>query len=262
MRERIQLFGTKTVDDMPRSMQLNGNRHPLSLLLESSDDIAYRTWDIEDAIVKKAIAYQQIAGKFQETIEEPSACDSQISRAAIMHMTRLFDLHAEELRKNARKADLTAIQRWNQYMQQVMMYDAVQSFVCHYHELMSGSFHGDLFDGTASGLIIHAISQLCEKWIYSSSIKTIPELRGRRIIHSLLDQFMPAAILFDTSEPSSFIDRRIIDTVSGFYKSMYQIESAAQSERDRLYLRILMITDFISGMTDNYAKRLYQELFT
>ncbi|MBQ2023306.1 MAG: hypothetical protein II213_06270, partial [Lachnospiraceae bacterium] len=30
---------------------------------------------------------------------------------------------------------------------------------------------------------------------------------------------------------------------------------------DKLYLRILMITDFISGMTDNYVKRLYQELF-
>ena len=27
-----------------------------------------------------------------------------------------------------------------------------------------------------------------------------------------------------------------------------------------LYLRFLMVTDFISGMTDSYAKNLYQEL--
>ena len=29
-----------------------------------------------------------------------------------------------------------------------------------------------------------------------------------------------------------------------------------------MYLRILMITDYISGMTDNYAKKLYQDLFS
>ena len=27
-----------------------------------------------------------------------------------------------------------------------------------------------------------------------------------------------------------------------------------------LYLRLLLVTDFISGMTDSYAKNLYQEL--
>ena len=52
-----------------------------------------------------------------------------------------------------------------------------------------------------------------------------------------------------------------IDKVSDFYKSMYHSESQGKNSRDKLYLRILMITDFISGMTDSYAKRMYQELF-
>ena len=72
---------------------------------------------------------------------------------------------------------------------------------------------------------------------------------------------MPAAILFDTDEPATFIDRRTIDTVSDFYKSMYYSESVGKNDGDRLYLRMLMITDYISGMTDNYAKRLYQDLY-
>ena len=29
---------------------------------------------------------------------------------------------------------------------------------------------------------------------------------------------------------------------------------------EKLYLRILLVTDYICGMTDSYAKRLYQEL--
>ena len=107
------------------------------------------------------------------------------------------------------------------------------------------------------------------KWILSSenkkkknqSEKARTELFGRRVIDSLLSQFMPAALVYDTQETVSFIERRTIDTVSEFYKSMYRSESAGKSEEEKLYLRILMITDFISGMTDNYAKRLYQELF-
>ncbi|MCR5222288.1 MAG: hypothetical protein K6D90_05450, partial [Lachnospiraceae bacterium] len=29
---------------------------------------------------------------------------------------------------------------------------------------------------------------------------------------------------------------------------------------ERLYLRILMVTDYISGMTDGFAARLYEEI--
>ena len=42
---------------------------------------------------------------------------------------------------------------------------------------------------------------------------------------------------------------------------MYHGEAAGRSEGHRLYLRMLMVTDYISGMTDNYARRLYRELF-
>ena len=141
-----------------------------------------------------------------------------------------------------------------------MIEEAGESFVRHYTQLLDGTFTGDLFDGTFSGYLIEAISGLCEKHIYTSSVKTKTELFGRRVIHSLLDQFLPAALLYDTDEKMSFIERRTMDTVSGFYKSMYHAQSQTASREDKLYLRILMITDFISGMTDNYAKRLYREL--
>ena len=73
---------------------------------------------------------------------------------------------------------------------------------------------------------------------------------------------MPAAILYDTGYKMSFIEKRTIDTVSNFYKSMYHDEAQGKTEQERMYLRILMITDYISGMTDNYAKKLYQDLFS
>ena len=44
------------------------------------------------------------------------------------------------------------------------------------------------------------------------------------------------------------------------YKKAYVRQSEGKDMVEKLYLRILLVTDYICGMTDSYAKRLYQEL--
>lgn len=243
-------------EDISQRLGLNGSRHPMSYLLEAADDIAYRTSDLEDAVVKKVITFQQIVAAFQRFSNE-STVDPSVRR----HMEMLEQYYREEIERGNRKPELTAVQRWSHYIQNVMIHDAVEAFLVSYDLLMAGAMEGDLFDNTPSADIIRAIAAVSEELIYTSSIKTVPELFGRRVINSLLDQFVPAAILYDSREPLSFIQRRTMDTISVFYKSMYQQSSQGKSEGEKLYLRLLMITDYISGMTDSYAKRLYQELF-
>ncbi|MBR5268465.1 MAG: dNTP triphosphohydrolase, partial [Lachnospiraceae bacterium] len=248
-------------DQLNVNTGMNGTRHPLSFFLEAADDIAYRTSDVEDSLVKKVTGISQMFDCLDQYLagmdSEPADMRLQVASC----IQKLRDLYQNEIDKKTRKPELAAVQRWNQYLQEIMIRDASDSFVRNYQPIMEGCFHGDLFKKTCSGHIINAIAVLSEKWIYTSSLKIKTELYGRRVIDSLLTQFMPAAIKFDTNENMTFIECRIIDTVSDFYKSMYRTESEGKSEADKLYLRILMITDFISGMTDNYAKRLYQELF-
>lgn len=241
------------------AMGLNGSRHPLSFLLEAADDIAYRTSDLEDAMVKKVISYQQITGIFKNR-QSAGAHQKDYDMDSYTCMSRLSQFYREAIDNKIRNPELTAVQRWSQYIQKIMIEEAGESFVKHYDALMNGDFYGDLFDDTFSGYLIMAISELSEKYIYTSSVKTKTELFGRRVIHSLLDQFLPAVLLYDTDEKMTFIQRRTVDTVSNFYKSMYHEQSKGKPDADRLYLRMIMITDFISGMTDNYAKRLYREL--
>ena len=250
----------KLFEEINNKTGMNGSRHPLSYLLEAADDIAYRTSDLEDAMVKKVISFEQIMETFEQcgrNLEENQENKQEVCQC----VEKLAEMYREEVAKNTRKPGLTAVQRWNQFMQGIMIRDAGETFVKEYELIMQGHFSGDLFNDTVSGHIISAISDLSEEKIYTSSVKTRRELFGRRVIDSLLSQFMPAAVGYDTKEKINFIDRRIIDTVSEFYKSMYRHESVGKSEEEKLYLRILMITDYISGMTDNYAKRLYQELF-
>ena len=243
-------------NDLSSTLGLEGARHPLSYLLEAADDIAYRTSDLEDAVVKKVITYQQITAAFRRFQQE-----KEVDASVRHHMDMLEQYYRQEVSRENRKPELTAVQRWSKYIQDVMIQDAVDMFLEHYEHLMAGTMEGDLFDGTASGEVICAIAAVSEDLIYTSSIKTVPELFGRRVINSLLDLFVPAAILYDSGEPLSFIQRSTMDNISTFYKSMYQQESKGKSEGEKLYLRLLLITDYISGMTDSYAKRLYQELF-
>ena len=52
----------------------------------------------------------------------------------------------------------------------------------------------------------------------------------------------------------------IVVQVSDNYKSAYHHQAKGKSEGEKLYLRLLLVTDYVCGMTDSYAKRLYQEM--
>ena len=81
-----------------------------------------------------------------------------------------------------------------------------------------------------------------------------------RILTYLLDRLVPAAVYYDTDIKLRPIDSRMISFVSENYKKIYHIYSQGKSEDEKLYLRLLLVTDYVCGMTDSYAKRLYQEL--
>ena len=56
------------------------------------------------------------------------------------------------------------------------------------------------------------------------------------------------------------IEKRLVSFISENYKTAYHNQAKGKSEVEKLYLRLLLVTDYICGMTDSYAKRLYQEL--
>ena len=56
------------------------------------------------------------------------------------------------------------------------------------------------------------------------------------------------------------IEKRLVSFISENYKSAYHKQAEGKDEAEKLYLRLLLVTDYICGMTDSYATRLYQEL--
>ena len=76
----------------------------------------------------------------------------------------------------------------------------------------------------------------------------------------LLEKFMDAAIYYDTERKLNSVQEKMMALISDNYKAIYQIYSKDKDEVEKLYLRLLLVTDSICGMTDSYAKSLYQEL--
>ena len=81
--------------------------------------------------------------------------------------------------------------------------------------------------------------------IYRSKTVTDVELSGYKIMETLMEAFVDAAV-----HPTTFHSRQLIRRVS----SQYDIQS------ESLETRIMAVLDYISGMTDVYALDIYQKI--
>ena len=100
------------------------------------------------------------------------------------------------------------------------------------------------------------------KFVYCNHSIIKLELAAQTIIYSLLDKFIPAVLEFEEKKKGycqSKAEIRLTNLISENYKESYRRHKTGDEATD-LYLRFLLVTDFISGMTDTYAKDLYQAL--
>lgn len=56
------------------------------------------------------------------------------------------------------------------------------------------------------------------------------------------------------------VQKKLVSLISDNYKMIYSMCARDRDDEERLYLRLLLVTDYICGMTDTFAKDMYQEL--
>lgn len=233
-------------------------RHPLTFVLEAADDIAYMTSDIEDSIVKNILSYDlflncliQYGDNF--LLNE----DKEIYKDLINYLKKSY---TESLNYDESKPGLCAVQKWTSRVKNILIEYATKGFSHNYHEIMEGNFKNDLFYNSFAERFNNILSEITENYIFKDKEKIKIELSGTVIIQFLLDKFINASIYFDSDTENSLINKKTMEIFSKFYKGGYFYNSKNKNEIEKLYLRFLMVTDCISGMTDSYAKKLYKEL--
>lgn len=242
--------------EIQKSTGTHGCRNPMTYILEAADDIAYRTADIEDAVKKGCITYGMLDRELQ-----------RLNRQSSLQAVQYFDPWEElkhqynkALTRDYRNPEFYAVQNWNTNVQNYLIKCATRGFIRHYDEIMNGTYEQDLFFGTYAEGLMKLLGDVAYKNAFVSEPIYKLEIAAGHMLEFLLDKFVKATIYFDTGKELGTIDEKVVTLISENYVQRYYMDAAGKSEEEKLYLRILLVTDLVCGMTDSYAQSLYQEL--
>lgn len=234
------------------------HRHPLTFMLEAADDIAYATADLEDAFKKRLFTLDNFISYFKKAIDQTKIKE----HGSPEYYSNIL---IEDLcNRRTKEKDSSAFKGWLNYTRRWLMYVAVYRFSYNYKEIMNGSYCGDLFEATNHSITIKILKDAMKEFAYDTPDILKLELSAQTILSFLLENFVHAVLYYDCQDGTkehapSKADKKYISIFSDNFKRDYE-KAKTGDERFDLYLRLLMVTDYISGMTDSYARTLYREL--
>ena len=257
--------------NIENSLELNGNRHPLTYLLEAADDIAYKTADIEDSVEKGNISYYELIKELEKRCTESillkypfleeKDLEEKVMESQYGRLISVLKHKYEKAVKNGyQKPEIYAVQNWVVSIQGSLIFAASDNFINHYDEIMEGTYKYDLFHDTAVENLMYDLGDIAYKYSFTSKPIFKLEVAAQTILEFLLEKFVTSIIYYDTKEKISSLNERMVALISKDYMRIYKKESEGKSEKEKLYLRLMLVTDYVCGMTDSFAKDLYQEL--
>ena len=229
------------------------SRHPLTYILEAADDLAYKTADIEDAFVKGFITYYTLE---QELAPLERACPE----SSFKPLEKLRQLYDRGQKKGVSNPESYAVKNWIISAQGFLINCATFGFTSNYDSIMAGTFRYDLFYGTFGEKLMDLLGDMAFRRVFSSMEIYKMEVAESAILNNLMEKLVRAVLYYDTDVEQDTIDKRVVSFISDNYKNAYKLQAKGKSEAEKLYLRLLLVTDYVCGMTDSYAKRLYQEM--
>ncbi len=235
-------------------------RHPLAYIVEAADDIAYMTADLEDAVKSGIVSVNDLLHFFKNTYESLGENYGESKQ----HVERTREIINKLDSLNRAEEDKTKVMsQWGTYLRRWLMYVVCWRFSKSYDNLLQGTYAYDLFYDNNHSLTVKMLKKAMSEFVFDSRIITEPEMSAQIILNFLLDKFIPAVIRFDNYGVMTTQDKKVITLISANYIDDYfkvKKFDGITDEAELLYRRILTATDFISGMTDGYAKALYKKM--
>ena len=205
------------------------SRHPLALLVEAADDICYLVVDIEDAYKAKKITFKQ-AEDFLKQIAE--------GRLTRYHVLRTNDDKVAYLRAKAIG---------------VLVEEVVRAFWENDEEILRGEFGGNLNDCIKSSKSLKDIRSFCREKLFTDPQKLEAEAAGYEVISGLLK------IYSETLEEWERTGGQVANMTPRYQRTVRLLPNYDELPSTR-YQWLLRVTDYVSGMTDGYAVKLYRKL--
>ena len=243
-------------------------RHPITYIMEAADDIAYLTADLEDAVDKGIVSLDRLYVLIVE------ACEEQDER----YLKTLVSEQYEKANRN------DAPYRFNMFftLMRAKLITALVRYVAdvyisHHEAIFEGSFDASLLEYEKENDYYKAVKivrEISVGHIYNAAEVRELELKGYSIVEGLLKRYEillePEADAFlnllDTGRSECFLCERLVGRLGAKQVAAYRSDLAhyeAHSDFEMLerYLRIRLLIDYISGMTDDFALHEYRTIY-
>lgn len=210
------------------------SRHPLAYLVEAADDISYRVIDIEDGYRLGYFSYDEVVELFWPMVRDP---DKQRPRL-------------ESIRDRKDRVEFLRAKVMNEVIRQV-----VACFMDNEDTILAGDFARPLLTELENRAELDELINMARQRVYCAPEVVSVQAAGFQVISDLLERFIQ--VIDDIAEhgerasPRSNMLVRLIPE---------QFIGADRVPSPDPYRRLLLLTDFVSGMTDSYAVSLYKKV--
>ena len=230
-----------------------GMRMPLVYLLEVADDLCYCIADLEDAVDRGLLTLTDVLSSLQA-----AEVDAGYLAAVIAQSTTAEEGFFTAFRQRL-STDVIAV--------------AVATYCAHETQIVQGSFRATLLDKQAPAVqLLSHLRTLAREQIFRSREVEALELEGYAAISGVLDRYGQLLTLSATAfsellqqGKGSPLLQRLVRRLSRRHLDAYcrgletRVEPGDEEEWE-WYLRVRLLIDYVSGMTDTYVQAEYRLL--
>jgi len=236
-----------------------GKIHPLSYIFSAARGITVLTSSLDDAALADGIMCRQILS----LVRNNSCCDEKTSTEEYQNLACTVKMLSDgyvKLRSDPfANDDYSVISDWLSNIRSALAASAAECFRNNYSSIMNGTFEGTLTENSSMREVMKMLKLLYDVLVWRSPLMTAVQMRTKVLTDKLMELFVRPAAESRGKSDDEFLSLGQIRLIAPEYKKVYLEISEGRPETEKIYLRILMSSDYICDLTEDQAEDIIRK---
>ena len=229
-----------------------GERHPLTWIMEACDDIAYSVLDVDDVLKKEVMSPDDVLVILKRALSDDATVRELESR--------FTTVESKQLRPDAQRD--VKVQYLRAFLIEALVTHASEQFTQNLGAVFDFTHEAPLMDNSR---LCGELKKIAKRYAFNNPLVLKTEALGAAALDGLMCAFWSAIadredILDIESRRRSARSSYIFSLISQNYVQQALPTSQSSGAAGLRYRELRLLTDMISGMTDSYAMRLWTEV--